>query len=83
MKKVTIFVVAFLLFGALIIYEGSPDNKSFLRGFGSWVKGLFGNVRDVTGHAVNDYSWLPENNLSKSKTSIKGDSDAQRTNIDG
>lgn len=65
MNKALIALGIFLLIGAFIIKEQSPDKQSFLSGVWDWIKELFGNVQDISGHAVSDYTWLPETNASR------------------
>ena len=65
MNKMWIILGVFLLFGALIIKEQTSDKASFAIGIGSWIGNLFGNVKDLSGHAVRDYQWLPEHNTTQ------------------
>lgn len=64
MNKIWIVVVVFLVFGALTIREQTSDSRSFALRFIDWISGLFSNVKDLTGHAVGDYKWLPEKNAT-------------------
>ncbi|MEK6960146.1 MAG: hypothetical protein AABX47_03165 [Nanoarchaeota archaeon] len=66
MNKIWIVVIVFLVFGALTIREQTSDSKSFALRFVDWVSGLFTNLKDLTGHAVSDYRWLPEKNSTTS-----------------
>jgi len=66
MNKLWLIVVVFLIFGALTIREQTSDSKSFALRFVDWISDIFSNVKDLTGHAVGDYQWLPEKNATTS-----------------
>ena len=62
MNKAIIAVTLFLVFGGLLVYQQTSEPKIFATRYFGWIGHLFGNVKDVTGHAVEDYTWLPEKN---------------------
>lgn len=64
MNKLWLLAVFFLVFGALTIREQTSDTKSFAIRFFDWISGVAGNLKDLTGRAVNDYSWLPDKNIT-------------------
>lgn len=65
MNKMLILLAVFLVFGALIIKDQPSDGKPFLWRVVYWVGDVFANVKDLTGHAINDYQWLPGSNKTE------------------
>ena len=76
MKKLIFVVLVFLVIGGYMIAKNSEldiseegDRGVFLKSFGTWIKGLGRNVKDVAGYAVKDHDWLPEvNETNNNKT---------------
>lgn len=62
MNKFWIIFTVFLVFGGLIIYQQTSEPKTFATQYSNWVFHVGGNVKDVTTHAVKDYTWLPPGN---------------------
>ncbi|MFH1849636.1 MAG: hypothetical protein ABH879_05605 [archaeon] len=77
MGKTWIIVIAFLVVGGFIIkgaynlnLESQEDRKTFIGKFAAWVLHLGGNVKDLTGQAI-EQDWLPDsNNTNKSLTYV-------------
>jgi len=68
MGKLLLIAIAFLAIGGYLIINSNDydldsdgDKKDFLSKFWSWIKTLFGNIKDLTGLAV-EQEWLPDNN---------------------
>lgn len=79
MGKALFIVIAFLLVGGYLIslnYDLGDEEgkKGFFSSLWSWLKDLFGNIKDLTGLAV-EQEWLPDLNDTNS-TEVK---DAQET----
>jgi len=80
MKKLMFVVVVFLVIGGYMIAKNSEldigekeDQSIFLKSFGTWIKGLGRNIKDVAGYAVKEHDWLPEVN----ETNETGDTDEE------
>ncbi len=65
MGKLWIALAVFLIIGGLIIKEQTSDAKGFVTRFGNWMSELFHNTKDISGHAIKDYQWLPDQNASQ------------------
>ena len=73
-------VMVFLVIGGYMIAKSSEldisedgDRGVFLKSFGTWIKGLGRNVKDVAGYAIKEHDWLPEVN----ETNKTGDTDEE------
>lgn len=62
MNKAWIALAIFFIVGGFMIYQQTSEPKGFALRYLGWIGTLFGNVKDVTGHAVQDYTWLPGRN---------------------
>lgn len=62
MNKLWILIGIFFIFGGFMIYQNNHEPKIFASHYFSWLTQVGGNVKDVTTHAVKDYSWLPPEN---------------------
>jgi len=67
MKKLTIFIIVFLLIGAYVITtrgnydikENPEDRKSFLKDFSGWMISIGKNMAEITG-LVQKQEWIPQ-----------------------
>lgn len=71
MKWFLFFLIVFLAFGAFFLISNENLKLSTYEGFSkfynsyySWITGLTGNVKSLTGYAI-EYNWLPNSNLNK------------------
>lgn len=74
MKKLLLIFVVFLAVGAYMIKTAQDmqgvqtySKTDFLIEYGKWLFRVGGNVKDVTGYAVNR-QWLPQVNMTANKT---------------
>jgi len=71
MKKLMFIIIVFLFIGGYMIkttydlnLEKSEDQKTFFAKFVTWLFQLGGNIKDLTGQAV-EQEWLPNNETDK------------------
>jgi len=74
MKLLTLFVIIFLLMGAIIIALNSDlslssGKKSFIVSFLSWILDLGRNTVNVVGYVIHQ-DWLPEPKLNQTENQV-------------
>lgn len=63
--KILIFILMLLILSSLIIIESNnfnlsdnKDSKNFLNKYSDWGKGVYNNLKEITGYAVK-MEWFP------------------------